>query len=255
MARHYTLTACYKNKYSFINEQELEIGESITSLEKMDEITCRYVGSGQLIDLLEKDGMVSGKNHLSITYTYNKERHHIPPLFNHPEMLTVIPNLKEVTEFKNNQPITYKIIPHDSYVFQEKLKEFYQLLGDEPALFFSEIYQDKAPKYLENLVYNYYNNKSKNSESLEDVYELQDLKEKIELEFSRYKIFREYLIYIDKYLKDHPNFIQKPIEENYSNNAKANTYIYDECDEEFLTSEEIEEMAKGDDLYHGPRRF
>ena len=31
--------------------------------------------------------------------------------------------------------------------------------------------------------------------------------------------------------------------------------ITDYDDEEFLTKEEIEEMAKGDDLYHGPKRF
>lgn len=252
MARHYKLVASFKNNYGFYNEQELELGDAVTTLEEMDYITCRFEDQSQLISLLEKDGLISGKNNLSISYNHNGKKNYLNPLFGYPEMMGIIDNLEEVVSFDNGHQTKYKIVSHKSPLFKQKLEEFYSLLGDEPARFFEEIYKDKAPKYLEKFVYNYYDNKNRPVDTLEDEYELRDLKRKIELEFSRYKTFRGYLIFMDKYMKKHPEL---SIDEKTPNTKMEVEDTTDYDDEEFLTKEEIEEMAKGDDLYHGPKRL
>lgn len=94
MARHYKLVASFKNNYGFYNEQELELGDAVTTLEEMDYLTCRFEDQSQLISLLEKDGLISGKNNLSISYNHNGKKNFLNPLFGYPEMMGIIDNLE-----------------------------------------------------------------------------------------------------------------------------------------------------------------
>lgn len=255
MARYYRLVASVKSGYGFSNEEVIQTEEPFTSLEEIDIITCSYLNQEEFIKSLEYEGWISGKNWISIQYTKQKENRYLHPLFGYPNMKEIIKNLKQVTDTKDGHPITYKIIPHDHPFFQEKLKELYYYLGNEPGEFFSEVFDKNPPKYLEKLVYNYYDMKKKEFDTLEDEYEFKDLSSKIELEFSRYKIFRGYLIYMDRYFKKHPeavrvNFHEK-IEDIPIKKEEETTYDY----EEFLTDEELETVVpQGDEWLYGPKK-
>lgn len=255
MARNYRLVASVKEKYGFSEEEVIETDEPFKSLEEIDIITCSYFSNEDFVRSLECDGWISGKNWISIQYTKQKENCYVNPLYGYPNMVEIIRNLKQVTDTKDGHPITYKIIPHDNPFFQEKLEELYYYLGNEPGEFFLEVFNNNPPKNLESLVYNYYELKEKEFDTLEDEYEVKNLSSKIVQEFSKYKTFRTYLICMDKYFKKHPNAVRvnfhKKIEDIPMEKEEETTYDY----EEFLTDEELETVVpQGDAWIYGPKR-
>ena len=258
MARLYRLIASNKANYVFCNEEVISITDPFKSLEEVDFVTCRYNNQFEFLNTLDKDVFISNKDYVSIQYTHNKENKYLHPLFGCPSMINIINQLKEINTYVDGHPVKYKIVPYDNPFFQRKLAEFYYYLGSEPRLFFSEVYGDKTPKELERLVYLYYDGKGKEFYTLEDEYEWKELKNKIELEFSRYKIFRGYLIYMDRYLKKHPELIRKSFEKtNKTAVTEINDLPFDPYEkEEFLTEKEYEQVIpNGDEWYHAPKRF
>lgn len=257
MATHYKLIASYKNKYNFLEEQELDfLFEKGATLEEIDSITCRYPSSEYLLHLLDIDGVVSGKNHLSIRYKHKNQYKYIHPIFDIPELLEILSSLQEKHDFQDGHPVTYKVVNRNNPFFQEKLKEFYQFIDVDSDYFFSEIYGDNKPKRLVYLVNSYLNEKNSSFDSLEDEYAWRNLKEKIELEFSRYKTFRGYLIYVDRYKNKMPNQLETETvlkKENYS--LPVSEEFYDEK-EEFLSEEEIMgAVPEGTSWHHAPRKI
>lgn len=258
MARLYRLIASNKNSAGIYNEEVVNQTDSFRTLEEVDFVTCCYDNQIDFLNMLDCDGIVSNKNYISIQYKHNKENRYLHPLFGYPNMINIINQLKEVTTYVDGHPVKYKIVPHDNPFFKRKLEEFYYYLGDEPRLFFSEVYGDKTPKTLERYVYLYFNDIGKDFYTLDDEYEWRDLKTKIELEFSRYKTFRGYLIYMDRYFKKHPELTRKSFDTNKKADAvELNKLPFDPYEkEEFLTEEEYESvMPNGDEWYHAPKRF
>ena len=194
---NYKLIDSIKTKYGFYGERVLNAGDPYKSLEEIDYITCDYDDMIDFVQELRRDG---------------------------------------ITIFKNCVPIKEKILPHDNTFFQSKFEEFKYYLGGEPRMFFAEIYRDNSPGYLETLVYNYYDGKNKEFDSLEDERDWKDLLDKIKLEFSRYKVFRGYLVYMDKYFKNHPELERVNLNPQISTTTNINTDDILEYDnEEFLT--------------------
>lgn len=259
MATHYKLVASYKNKYSFINEQELVelVDHPITSLDEMDKITCRYPDSDYLIKLLDNDGMISGKNYLSIKYKKNGKDCYLHPVFGIPELIDVIDDLQVVQTVRNGRPINYKIVNHKNPFYQEKLREFYDFIDNNPDYFFAEVYGNNFPKRLAHLVKIYTDSKGESFDTLDDEYEFRDKKREMELEFSRYKTFRGYLVYLDKYMKKNNLIDESEINTSIVRNYNENTIVTAEVDfddDEFLSQEEISSAVDdGDDWYRGPR--
>lgn len=249
MSRTYKLIASRKEYYHFHDEQVLELGEPITKLSDMDYLTCRYPNQEYLLSLLTNDGEISGKNHLSIQYLKNKRVYYLNPLFDQPQMLDIIPQLKE----EKNQMAYQKIltIPRNHPFFQEKLAEFYAYINTSPEYFFETIYQKYIPKNLEHLVMLYHENKGKTFDALEDEYNYHTIKRNLELEFSRYQTFRQYLIVTNQILKTRPLTILK------TNSLELDTLEAEDYDyEEFLTEEEImRSVAEGDDVYVMQKRL
>lgn len=254
MAQYYKLVACYKNKYSFINEQELEvIKDKNTSIMDIDYITCHYPNEKFLIELLDRDGIISGKNHLSIKYNRKGQYHYLSPLFNHIEMLDIIENLCQRTIYQNGHPETHKVVPISNPFFQEKKREFYNYIKENPEYFFSEVYKDKPPRELERLVYNYHEARRTEPTTLEDVYLFDDLARQIQQEFSKYSVFRDYLIKTDKYFGKDNSIESNEISSN-STSDDFNSEVDDEH-EEFLTAKEMK-LALNDELStwkYGPK--
>lgn len=248
MARYYRLVASVKEENGFRDEEVIQTEEPFKSLEEIDMITCTYLHQDEFIRDLEYEGLISGKNWISIQYTRQKENCYVQPLYGYSNMKEIIKSLKQVTDTKDGHPVTYKIVPHNNPFFQEKLTEFYNYLGEEPNKFFSEVFNNHAPKTLEKLVHNYYYIKGKELDSLEDEYELINLSTKIVQEFSNYKVFRTYLIYMDRYFQKHPESV---VVHSYEKEEKELTYDY----EEFLTDEELETVVDpGDTWLYGPKR-
>ena len=211
----------------------------------------------EFIKELEKDGIISNENWLSISYQHNKKTRYRHLLFGHSAVMNIIDNLQEVTIFKDGIPIKEKIVPHDNQFFQSKFQEFLHYLGKEPRMFFTEVYGDNTPKYLEMLVYNYYDSKGEIFDNLEDERNWNSLFDKIKLEFSKYKTFRGYLIYMDRYFEKHPEMereIPKPkVQLSFS---ECDYEDYGNETEEFLTEEEYNNATpEGDDWYNGPKRL
>ena len=254
MATHYKLTASYKNNYSFFEEQELDT--NITTLEEIDYITCRYPSCEYLLQLLDNDGIISGKNHLSIRYKSKNQCKYLHPIFNMPELMDIIDNLQERQVYQNGHPMTYKCVNHSSVFFQEKIKEFYQFLDGNPDYFFNEVYGKNKPKRLTYLVNLYFNGKSNNFYSLEDEYAWRDLGQKIELEFSRYKTFRGYLLYVERYKN---KFSSQQESEVICKTENYDLPVLEEFDfekEEFLSEEEIMgAVPEGTKWHHAPRKI
>lgn len=255
MAYHYKLIASVHNKMGFYEEYSLEdYMEKTTRLEDIDRITCCYSNMGQLLEKLDQDGIISGKNWLSIAYQKENVTRYLPVLFQHPEMLGVIQELKNYQVSQNGHLIQYRVVDHNHPYFREKFNEFLSLLGEIPEVFFAEIYDEHAPKKLEHYVMNYYQLRGKSFDTLEDEYEYRDLFDQIKLEFSRYSVFREYIIAFDHYLISHPNFLG-------SDNGRASFYEKNQSVEEypdieeFLTAEEIEKSVFDSDSvwYRAPR--
>ena len=250
----YKLVACFKNKYSYINEQELDFQEDkIINISTIDYITCRYPSETFLINLLDRDGIISGMNHLSIKKCKDgNQTYYLSPLFNHIEMLDVIDELKERVIYEDGKPRTYKLVPLNNRFFQEKKKEFYGYISKNPEYFFHEIYNDNPPKKLESLVYNYDEARKTDSVSLEDLYQFDDLARKIQTEFSKYEVFRDYVVKTDKYFGN-------KVEENmpsFSLDNQNNDFEEDDYqeEEEFLTSSEIQKSLSDQTAvwYRGP---
>jgi len=261
MATHYKLVACYKNKYNFINEQELNefFNHPITSLEEIDRITCRYPDADYLINLLDNDGIISGKNHLSIRYKSKDKNNYLHPIFNIPDLVDAIDDLQVIQTIRDGRPITYKIVSHKNPFYQEKLKEFYSYIDTNPDYFFSEVYGNNIPKRLFHLVKLYTDSKMQVFDTLDDEYEYKDKMKEMELEFSRYKTFRGYLVYTNRLIQNNEllnnHILDTSITTNYTQNNISEPEIdFDDKEEEFLSQEEIDSAVNdGDDWYHGPR--
>lgn len=249
MSRVYKLIASRKEYCQFYEEQELD--ETITKLSEMDYLTCRYPSEEYLISLLTNDGQISGKNHLSIQYSKNKENHYLMPLFDTPQMLEIIPLLKEIKMPIDGHIRNTIIVPHDHPFFQEKLAQLYKFIKESPEYFFDTIYKQNVPKHLKRLALLYHENKDQVFDTLEDAYNYEGIKRNLELEFSRYKTFRGYLIYTAKYLTKNQVNITEYIP------PKDTFQELEEYDcEEFLTDEEIANtVAEGDEVYGMQKRL
>lgn len=257
MAKKYHLIASDRTNYGFLKEEEIDVNEEFSTLEQVDLYTCAYKNK---IDFINTKIPKSGKNHVSIKYKYNQEDHYLPPLFDCPEMQLVIRDIKEQQVYEKGHTYNYKIISHDNPVFKRTYDQFIMLLGVEPQFFFAEVFNTGPTRNLENYVYNYYQGKNQVFDNLDDERAWRALEEKIKLEFSNYKVFRSYVLCINKYKQDHPGFLER--DEEMIDTKPTSTTIIDDSyltsydSEEFLTEEEYEQATpEGDDWYNAPRRY
>ncbi|MBE6147169.1 MAG: hypothetical protein E7168_02415 [Firmicutes bacterium] len=248
MAKKYELVASYYDGRTFKDQTVLE--GTPTILHEIDYITCIYPSVSYFLNLLDKDGTISGKNHLAIRFIKNKEYHYIQPLFNYPEMQDIIPRLQEKNVYLDGQRHYFLGVPVEHPLYKEKLREFYSWVKDSPELFFSIIYGNNYPKKLDRLVSLYLEGRTSSFSKLEDERAYLDNKSLLELEFSRYKTFRGYLIRTNQYKMEHPDKFPALEDTSISYSEKEEVVEYDSSDDEFLEPEEIQNAVGEGEVWY-----
>ena len=200
MAKKYELVASFYEKGRF--KEEIVLEGAPTTLHEIDYLTCIYPNMHYFLNLLDRDGIISGKNHLSIRFVKDKEYHYIQPLFGYPELQQIIPYLRQKEAYSDGKKHYFLAIPNEHPLYKEKLRELYEWINISPELFFDNIYGKNYPKKLNRFVSLYLEDKDTTFTHAEDERAFLDNKSLLELEFSRYKTFRGYLIRTTQYKQD-----------------------------------------------------
>lgn len=257
---NYKLLAKEKSVFKYKNDSLLEKEILLTdennaqikfsSLLDIDLFTCHFTEE-ELRKIISKENSISYIYNLVIKYRgiYKSVLYEYPGL----ESVLLDKNGIIVKDFyENGKYMKINCVRRDNPFFQEKLAEFLSFLetaGDYENnidLFFTEIYQDKNTS-LELYAKNYY--KIKDIETYtEDDGNKSELEEKLISEFSKYNVFRDYLVKMYKYRKKRGININnvyippKPVEFSRENKYMLSTPVFEEDEEdeeEFLTEEEI----------------
>ncbi len=192
----YELVTSKNVKGIFENEKVIYRG----SLLEIDKLTCSYQSQKALIIATrKKDNTLN--NCISIRHfsENDKKFFYLPCLINQLEMIDTIGNTyKEKTKI-NTKYITTDFIDQKDSFFQSKKNELYQFLNDQKEEFYNEVLSKKITGNLKHLASKYLNSKNTYMVAEEDYHDFLKIQTSLNKEFSKYLVFRSYLISLEKF--------------------------------------------------------
>lgn len=274
----YSLVASYYDQYEKTNQKyknEIEInipGVDLSTIQAIDFFTSSHTKS-EIFTLLEQTIGLTERNHLAIKYQKRKteDSDYFKVIYNHPDFASCTKDNTSKTYQIDEKYISTKLIQNHNDLFQLEKRKLLQLLEARDVSKFQEYYpyQDDF-SYLVNRYFN---------SSYDTEYDNQRDLNLILLEFSRYTTFRKWIIAQEKNKKGFRESsyysIKKPIssiptaksssasvrsveeyEQEYQKKFESayhipyetyqttqyNTSHLEEDKEEFLETEEIEQL-------------
>lgn len=257
----YELVTTKNIKGSFENEKVIYRG----SLLDIDKLTCSYQSQKELIISATSPEDDIKNNCISIRYLskYAKNFFYLPCLINQLEMIDTINNTHKEKAQINGKYITADFINQKDSFFQSKKNELYQLLTERNEEFYSEVLSKKTTSNLSHLASKYLNIKNTCIITEEDYHDFLKIQADLTKEFSKYLVFRSYLISLSKFKRIKENFSYfktssgqtaisssfSPLNQYHVNRTQSvflSSYqiVGDNDDnEEFLSLEEIEQSV------------